>query len=359
MREGKVANRRLFSLLISIPIHWSPPIFHYRYASRTSPATLPGPALPKSLNIALSYHSQPRLRTTLPSQSCIYSPSRHVTFHHTNTLTQVGEVVFVSGSIKKQEGGKKKKKTHCSKKTVEKMEAGDTSLRNLRPNYFVGIQISNEDIHKALIRIQEDMVSYDESLFRALVDVATSHITLLVAHVDTEEALSLATSALAKCGKQLMDDLSACPLQLTFSGISHFGHQVVYAQLVEDDHYHRLLDLAEYVRNVFGEGQVFMPDKRTLHPHLTIAKLSKAPRMRGKHAPRKIDPSSYKQHLDIHLGCQTVTGLQLLAMNKSKDHNRYYYNSAQVMFDIKCKDNMDHTQCCFPRRPILKSQRRT
>ncbi|KAK4287032.1 hypothetical protein Pmani_039889 [Petrolisthes manimaculis] len=277
--------------------------------------------------------------------------------------SQVGEVVSsctsVSGSIKKQESGKKKKRKHSSKKTVEKMEAGDTSMRNLRPNYFVGIQISNADIHKSLIRIQEDMESYDESLFRALVDVATSHITLLVAHVDTEEALSLATSALAKCGKQLKDDLSVCPLQLTFSGISHFGHQVVYAQLVEDDHYHRLLDLAEYVRNVFSEGQVCMPDKRTLHPHLTIAKLSKAPRMRGKHAPRKIDPSSYKQHLDIHLGCQTVTGLQLLAMNKSKDHNRYYYNSAQVMFDIKCKDNMDHTQCCFPRRPILKSQRRT
>lgn len=35
------------------------------------------------------------------------------------------------------------------------------------------------------------MVAYDESLLRALVDVATSHITLLVAHVDTEEALSL------------------------------------------------------------------------------------------------------------------------------------------------------------------------
>ncbi|KAK3879832.1 hypothetical protein Pcinc_015639 [Petrolisthes cinctipes] len=276
--------------------------------------------------------------------------------------SQVGEVVSsytgASGSIKKQESGKKKRK-HSSKKTVEKMEAGETSLRNLRPNYFVGIQISNADIHKALIRIQEDMVSYDESSFRALVDVATSHITLLVAHVDTEEALSLATSALAKCGKQLKDDLSVCPLQLTFSGISHFGHQVVYAQLVEDDHYHRLLDLAEYVRNVFSEGQVCMPDKRTLHPHLTIAKLSKAPRMRGKHAPRRIDPSSYKQHLDIHLGCQTVTGLQLLSMNKSKDQNRYYYNSAQVMFDIKCKDNMDHTQCCFPRRPILKSQRRT
>ncbi|KAK4311449.1 hypothetical protein Pmani_017000 [Petrolisthes manimaculis] len=183
------------------------------------------------------------------------------------------------------------------------------------------------------------------------------------------------------CGKQLKDDLSACPLQLTFSGISHFGHQVVYAQFVEDDHYHRLLDLAEYVRNVFGEGQVCMPDKRILNPPLTIAKLSKAPRMRGKvgrllintyinssiwfqhfshPAACPIDPSSYKQHLDIHLGCQTVTGLQLLAMNKSKDHNGYYYNSAQVMFDIKCKDNMDHhTQCCFPRRPILKSQRRT
>lgn len=58
--------------------------------------------------------------------------------------------------------------------------------------------------------------------------------------------------------------------------------QVVFAQLVEDDNYHRLLDLAECVRSVFSEGQVCMPDTRTLHPHLTIAKLSKAPRIKGK-----------------------------------------------------------------------------
>lgn len=70
--------------------------------------------------------------------------------------------------------------------------------------------------------------------------------------------------------------------KLHFLELLFIVFQVVYAPLVEDDHYHRLLDLAECVRSVFSECQVCMPDTRTLHPHLTIAKLSKAPRVKGK-----------------------------------------------------------------------------
>lgn len=69
---------------------------------------------------------------------------------------KVGEPVSscstsVSGRIKIQDGGKKrKKKKHSSKKTKEKTEVKEASLKSLRPNYFVGIQISNADVSVCL-----------------------------------------------------------------------------------------------------------------------------------------------------------------------------------------------------------------
>lgn len=58
--------------------------------------------------------------------------------------------------------------------------------------------------------------------------------------------------------------------------------QVIFAQMVEDDHFRRLLDLAVCIRQVFSDKGICMPDKKDLHPHLTIAKLSKVPRTKGK-----------------------------------------------------------------------------
>lgn len=57
----------------------------------------------------------------------------------------------VSGKIKIQDSDKKrKKKKHSSKKAKEKTEVGEASLKSLRPNYFVGIQISNADVSVCL-----------------------------------------------------------------------------------------------------------------------------------------------------------------------------------------------------------------
>ncbi|XP_071531694.1 uncharacterized protein [Panulirus ornatus] len=272
-------------------------------------------------------------------------------------IDKAEKVVPTLGKDKKKHSKKQsKKRSKHDKKHMKNTDDGEVENKNLRPNYFVGIQISNPDIHKSIVKIQEDLVSLDEFLAKSFVDVATSHITLLVAHIDTEDSLTVACAALDECSNRMTDDFSTNPLLLTFSGVSHFSHQVVYACLVEDEHYLRLMNLAETVRQVFLEKGVCMPDTKVLHPHLTIAKISKAPRIKGKRTPRKIDPSCYKKHLQIHFGCQTVCGLQLLAMNKPKDEKRYYYSSKEFLFDVKCKENTDHSECCFPRRPMLFTQ---
>ncbi|MPC12701.1 hypothetical protein E2C01_005406 [Portunus trituberculatus] len=84
----------------------------------------------------------------------------------------------------KEQHSRKKKRSSQSKKLNTSGE------KYLRPNYFVGIQISNPAIHHGLLKVQEDLIENDETLVRTLVDVATSHLTLLVAYLDTEDSIA-------------------------------------------------------------------------------------------------------------------------------------------------------------------------
>lgn len=271
-------------------------------------------------------------------------------------LDKIEESVPPGKKSKNKQSKDEKKKKKKQKKAVENADGDGGANKTLRPNFFLGIQITNADVHQAIVKVQEEMLAYNKSLMRSFIDAATSHLTLLVAYIDTDEALQIAQSALDECGTKLMDIMTEKPVRLTFSGVSHFSNQVVFGQLVEDEQYQRLMDVAEHTRTVFLEKGVCMPDTRELHPHLTIAKLSKAPRIKGKRTPRKIDPASYKQHVELHLGYQTVTGLQLLSMNKPKDDKRYFYCSKNIKFDVENEENMDHSQCCFPRRPMFQKQ---
>ncbi|XP_069960252.1 uncharacterized protein [Cherax quadricarinatus] len=212
-------------------------------------------------------------------------------------LDKIEESVPPCKKSKNKQSKDEKKKKKKQKKAVENAD-GDAN-KTLRPNFFLGIQITNADIHQAIVKVQEEMLAYDKSLMRSFIDAATSHLTLLVAYIDTDEALQIAQSALDECGTKLMDVMTEKPVRLTFSGVSHFSNQ------------------------------------RT---------------------PRKIDPASYKQHVELHLGYQTVTGLQLLSMNKPKDDKRYFYCSKNIKFDVEYEENMNHSQCCFPRRPMLQKQ---
>ncbi|KAK7077014.1 hypothetical protein SK128_015542 [Halocaridina rubra] len=261
-----------------------------------------------------------------------------------------------SGAGKQKSKKKKRKKarsTSCDEGT------DNIPHINVRPNYFVGVQISNSDIHNAIIRVQEDLVAFDPALCKALVDVASSHITLLIARIDDENALALAKAALDDCSEIVGSELIDSPIQLTFSGLDHFSKNVLYVHVIEDEHYQRLIELSNCIRMCFSQRGVFLPNMKPLNPHLTVAKMSKAPRGKGKAGPRKIDPSSYTAHRNIAFGIQIVHSLQLLSMNLPKDEKRYYFCSKEIKFGYDIKEINDHSKCCFPRRPIISVHRRS
>ncbi|XP_066953476.1 A-kinase anchor protein 7-like isoform X2 [Macrobrachium rosenbergii] len=255
----------------------------------------------------------------------------------------------------KEKKKKRKRKRKTSKSEVESVD--NKLLSNVRPNFFVGVQVSDSEIHKNIIKVQEALLAFEPAFSRALVDVATSHITLLIARIDDENALSLATSALEEYVKGLEQGVE--PIQLTFSGVDNFSNSVIYARVIEDEHHQKLIDISAGLRQVFAEKGVCMPNTKPLNPHLTIAKMSKAPRGKGKQCPRKIDPQSYESYRELFIGSQPVQSLQLLSMNLPKDEKRYYYCCKEIPIGKSVVKNKDHSQCCFPRRPVISNQSRS
>ena len=224
--------------------------------------------------------------------------------------------------------------------------------RVVRPNFFVAVQISNNEIHKNIIRVQKALIKFDQALAKALVDVATSHVTLLLARIDDENTLSLARSALNDFYKEFGKDWKS--LKLTFSGLDHFSNKVLYARVVKDENHRQFLHTAYTLRRVFERKGINLINN-TLHPHLTIAKMSKIPPSwegEPSSGPEEIEPQSYATYKDLYFGDQTISGLQLLAMNRPKDAKRYFYCCEEIRFEnfLHNYDDDDHSQCCFPPR---------
>lgn len=92
-------------------------------------------------------------------------------------------------------------------------------------------------------------------------------------------------------------------------------------------------------------------------PHLTVAKLSKfrtsAMKKKKQEKVRRIEPSWYANFDERVFGESRVTKVQLLAMSGPKDANRYYHCERSCPLDVEFAEEDDHTDCCFPRRPVL------
>ncbi|XP_035666484.1 uncharacterized protein LOC118409519 isoform X2 [Branchiostoma floridae] len=200
-----------------------------------------------------------------------------------------------------------------------------------RPNYFVAIRVSNEEIHRGLEAVQQAVLEQEKNLLPAMIPLINMHITLLVTHL-REEQVDRAKEAL-RLAKARLNPKFLRPesrLVLTFQGLGTFRNDVVFAKIQENDHLTSLRELAETVQTCFVEKEVCSKKDKGFEPHLTLMKTS---RNFGKlRSIKKIDPKLYEEFNDQRFGEQIVEGLQLCSMLKKKEADGYYHTEEQVMF---------------------------
>ncbi|NXB69217.1 AKA7G protein, partial [Struthidea cinerea] len=196
------------------------------------------------------------------------------------------------------------------------------------PNYFVAIPITDDQILDRIEDVQELIFSKEPDLSRALLPVQTMHLTIIVAHLGTEEEVKKAVLALKQSKTKVEDILQGKDFNLTFHGIGEFNNKVLYAKMLEEDQ-KMLSRIAEAVEECFIEMNLNISGSKDFKPHLTFLKLSKASRLRRR-GFRKIRTDLYKEYEDSHFGTEVFSRIDLCAMRKKKQESGYYYCECSI-----------------------------
>ncbi|NXF71668.1 AKA7G protein, partial [Sclerurus mexicanus] len=196
------------------------------------------------------------------------------------------------------------------------------------PNYFVAIPITDHQILDRIEDLQEHVFSKEPDLWRALLPIQTMHLTIIVAHLGTEEEVKKAILALKQSKSKVKEILQGKNLNMTFHGIGQFNNQVFYLKMLEEDQ-KVLSRIAGAVEECFIEMNLNILGSKDFKPHLTFLKLSKASRLRRK-GFRKICLDLYKEYEDSYFGTEVVSRIDLCAMRKKKQESGYYYCECSI-----------------------------
>ncbi|XP_077366106.1 A-kinase anchor protein 7-like isoform X3 [Festucalex cinctus] len=198
-------------------------------------------------------------------------------------------------------------------------------------------------ISSAVTEVQEAVLERQPGLAKAMIPVATLHVTLLVTHLADQEQVDLAAAALAQVEPSLDELLGGAELVLPFSGVAHFRNDVVFVALDPGPHTRVLRCLAELLCGGFKERGLVEDDARGFQPHLTIMKLSRAPKLRSQ-GIKRVDPSLYANYTSRFFGDQTVERLDLCSMLKRKQQDGYYHTETSLQLGRRRRSEPDEAE---------------
>ncbi|NWW44852.1 AKA7G protein, partial [Pedionomus torquatus] len=196
------------------------------------------------------------------------------------------------------------------------------------PNYFVSIPIRDDQILDRIEDVQELIFTKEPDLLRAFIPVQTMHLTIIVAHLGTEEEIKKAVQALKQSKAKVEAILQGKDLNMTFHGIGQFNNQVIYVKMLEKDQ-QMLSRIAEAVEECFIEMNLDISGSKDFRPHLTFLKLSKVPRLKRR-GFRKICSDLYKEYEDSYFGTEIFSQIDLCAMRKKKQESGYYFCECSI-----------------------------
>ncbi|XP_071763477.2 A kinase (PRKA) anchor protein 7 isoform X2 [Centroberyx gerrardi] len=240
---------------------------------------------------------------------------------------------------------RKRKRGDCGGRvdSEEDAEKKKKKKESQRPNYFVSIPITNTQISSAVIEVQEAVLQQEPRLAKAMIPAPTLHITLLVAHLANQEQVDLAATVLAQVKPSLAELLGGQDLVLPFSGIGQFRKEVVFIGLAPGQHKHTLESLAELLRSRFEEQGLLQGDSRGFEPHLTIMKLSRAPKLRSQ-GIKRVDPALYSNYTNRFFGDQRVERVDLCSMLKKKQEDGYYHTESSLQLGGRRRSEPDEAE---------------
>lgn len=192
-----------------------------------------------------------------------------------------------------------------------------------RPNYFIAIHITSEEIKKNIKQIQDHMLNLDPLVSTYLTSPCHLHITLCTMQLGSEAQINTALSVL----KAIQPDLVSMLLPVTllrFQGIDTFNDRIIYTPPQADP---ALEKITRFIIQSLSRAGINMAGTRDeIVFHLTIMKMR-----REDAAGHPIFTSNLQSVFsDQHIGTQAVDTIYLCDMERKPPHDRFYYSLARV-----------------------------
>jgi 2'-5' RNA ligase len=222
-----------------------------------------------------------------------------------------------------------------------------------RPNYFISLRLRNKGIIQSLQTFQQSLLSSNPLYNSILIPLQTLHLTVCLLHIKNNEELVQANNLMLST--QLKDSLVSIYNRnndfsdnfLSFKGLNHFNHRVLYADLQQNTGYNTLALIHEEFGRSFTKAGIIVPDyEKHYQPHLTLAKLSKLRNSQHKHKNKyrsnnkdfveekkslnKIDCSHYAAYDAKEFGVELFQSFDLCSMLDKKAEDNYYHTTAQL-----------------------------
>ncbi|CAF0975567.1 unnamed protein product [Brachionus calyciflorus] len=204
--------------------------------------------------------------------------------------------------------------------------------KKTEPNYFLCIKINNQKIIQACAGIQQEILKNNPLLEKSIVKIETLHITLLACYLQDKEEIDLFNSKLVDNKRLLFENLNN-KFEITFKGLSTFRNQVVYVDLIKDDHFNKLIQMQKELVKIAQLINVPLFEK-SFSPHMTLMKLSKAKSLIKK-GIKKIDKQFYEHLNETEFGIEPVNQIHLCSMREKHPETGFY----KIEWDVDINEN--------------------
>lgn len=188
-----------------------------------------------------------------------------------------------------------------------------------RPNFFIGIRVTDSSIVAAAEQVQEAIVSGDPRLQDGVLPPTALHVTVCMLRVGSAKDAEKVKSVLAENQKYFMALFANS--KLSISGVTNFRGRVVFAAVKLTPSLQRLN--AVLLQSLRDAGIATPGNHEGFTPHMTLVKLSR-PMCRAMGDSACIEPVLYSQFTDMDFGDQPISDLHVCSMTEPKTVDGFY-----------------------------------
>ncbi|WAR26146.1 LENG9-like protein [Mya arenaria] len=195
----------------------------------------------------------------------------------------------------------------------------------LRPNYFIALRITDEELRANVEKIQDQVIQGEPKLRQCKIPQGALHVTLCTVGLDTEDQVKYAVDCLKEAQKEFSNMIPK-GLKLRFKGVETFFNRVIYGRVVDCPTV--FLDFVEHLKTCLTSKGIDIRDYHEFVPHMTLMKVSRpVAKMTGNNY---IAPWLYSSYNETELGSQAVDNMSLCSMKVERQEDGFYMTAVSL-----------------------------